>query len=70
MSVWASRAQRTVAFAVGLADGDIAGETKAKALAEEGCEGEFVIAGIASGLCREDAGSRAVNIGCHVDLSS
>lgn len=32
MSVWASRSQGTVAFAVGLADGDIAGEAEAKAL--------------------------------------
>lgn len=70
MSVWASRSQGAVAFAVCLADGDIAGEAEAKALSKEGCEGEFVIAGIAIGLCREDAGSRAVNICCHVDLGS
>lgn len=66
MSVWASRSQWTVAFAIGLADGDIAGEAEAEALAEEGCEGELVIAGVTRGLCGEDAGSRAVHIGGHV----
>lgn len=59
-----------MAFPVGLADGDIASQAKAEALAKKGCEGEFVIAGIARGLCREDAGSRAVNIGGHVGFGS
>lgn len=68
MSVWASRSQGTVTFTVGLADGDIAGEAEAKALSKEGSEGEFIIAGVAIGFCREDAGSRTVNIRCHVDL--
>jgi hypothetical protein len=57
-----------VAFAVGLTNGDIAGEAEAEALAEKGCEGELIIAGITRGLRREDAGGRAVNIGGHVDF--
>jgi hypothetical protein len=55
-----------VAFAVGLADGNITGETEAEALAEEGREGELIIAGVARRLRGEDAGSRAVHIGSHV----
>lgn len=38
VSVWTRRSEWAVAFAVGLADGDIAGEAEAKTLAEEGCE--------------------------------
>lgn len=39
-----------MAFTIGLANGDIAGETEAKALAEEGGEGEFVVAWVARWL--------------------
>jgi hypothetical protein len=66
MSVWASRSQWAVAFAVGFADGDIAGKAEAEALAEERCEGELVIAGVARRLGGKDAGGRAVHIGGHV----
>lgn len=59
-----------MAFAVGLADGDIAGEAEAEALAEEGREGEIVVARVARGLCREDARSRVVNIGGHVGFEA
>lgn len=65
MSVWAGRAQRAVAFAVGLANRNIAGETEAEAFADEGSEGEVIKAWVARGFGREDARGGAVYVGCH-----
>lgn len=57
-----------MAFAVRFADGNIASETKAEALAEERGEREFVETGIARRLGGEDARGGALNVGGHGDL--
>lgn len=58
-----------MAFAVGFADRDIAGETEAETIPEERGEGEIVRFGIAGIVCRQDAGGRIVNVCCHDDSS-
>lgn len=65
VSVWTGRAQRAVAFTVGLANRDIAGETEAEAFADEGSEGEIIEAWVARGFGGEDARGGAVYVGCH-----
>jgi hypothetical protein len=65
MAIWTGRAQWTVPFTVGFADGYIAGESEAEALAEEGCEREIIVAGIASRFGRDDLRSSTLCIGRH-----
>jgi hypothetical protein len=54
-----------VPFTVGFADGYIAGESEAEALAEEGCESEIIVAGVASRFGRDELCSSALCIGRH-----
>jgi hypothetical protein len=65
MAIWTGRSQWTVPFTVGFADGYIAGEPEAEALAEEGCESEIIVAGIASRFGRDELCSSAFCIGRH-----
>lgn len=58
-----------MAFAVGFADRDVAGETEAETIPEERGEGEIVGFGVAGIVRRQDAGGRIANVCCHDDSS-
>jgi hypothetical protein len=54
-----------MALAVGLADRNIAGQAKAKALAEERGEGEVVVAGITRRFGRQQLRRSTSDVCCH-----
>jgi hypothetical protein len=64
MAIRAGRTQWTVSFTVGFADGYVAGESETEALAEEGCEREVIVAGIASRFGRDELHG-TLRIGSH-----
>lgn len=58
-----------MAFTVGFADRDVAGETEAETIPEKRGEGEIVIFGVAGIVRRQDAGGSITNVCCHYDSS-
>lgn len=65
MSVRTGWSKRTVAFTIGFANGNIAGETEAKAFAEERGEGEFIEARISCRFGGQDMRGGTVDVRGH-----